>query len=201
MSHWKVWSYNQLSWELILSKTAQTTCPLMSFIDELLSLLLITRPWHIMLEILPIILFPYARWSCLLFFSSSPIILNYAHKKMDKATKKMVDLARDLVCSRSERKNSPTSHFLLYCFPENPVSCWNSTVLTIRWISAGSQLFLASSVEVSGNCWGLSQGLQVFTAHLQMPEAMNSYLRSSTVTQPRSNHPCLHTVSDDVGMA
>ena len=43
MSHWKVWSYNQLSWELIPSKTAQTTCPLVSFIDELLSLLLITQ--------------------------------------------------------------------------------------------------------------------------------------------------------------
>ena len=135
MSHWKVWSYNQLSWELILSKTAQTTCPLMSFIDELLSLLLITRPWHIMLEILPIILFPYARWSCLLFFSSSLIILNYAHKKMDKATKKMVDLARDLLSVADrfiERKNLQTFHFLLYCFPENPVSYWNSTVLTIR---------------------------------------------------------------------
>ena len=37
-----------------------------------------------MLEILPIILFPYARWLCLLFFSSSPIILNYAHKKIRK---------------------------------------------------------------------------------------------------------------------
>jgi len=57
------------------------------------------RPWHIMLEILPIVLFPYARWSCLFFCSSSPIILNYAH-------------------------------FLLYCFPENPVSYCNSTVLT-----------------------------------------------------------------------
>jgi len=37
-----------------------------------------------MLEILPIILFPYARWSCLLFFSSSSIILNYAHQKIRK---------------------------------------------------------------------------------------------------------------------
>ena len=28
------------------------------------------------------------------------------------------------------KKNSQTSHFLLYCFPENPVSYWNSTVFT-----------------------------------------------------------------------
>ena len=40
-----IWSYNQLSWELILSKAAEYSRPhlLASFIDELLGLLLFTH--------------------------------------------------------------------------------------------------------------------------------------------------------------